>query len=105
MDENFSKQNTLYTYAFVIMSKYKSNGYAKILKRVYLSWAKKRDDIRYITGHVKESISAKFTGDIKIISRVENWQGTGKTFEYYQRDLGPKPENKYKNNPPLVENV
>ena len=53
----------------------------------------------------KESISAKFTGDIKIISRVENWQGTGKTFEYYQRDLGPKPENKYKNNPPLVENV
>ena len=105
MDENFSKKNTLYTYAFVIMSKYKSNGYAKILKRVYLSWAKKRDDIRYITGHVKESISAKFTGDIKIISRVENWQGTGKTFEYYQRDLGPKPENKYKNNPPLVENV
>jgi hypothetical protein len=54
---------------------------------------------------VKESISAKFTGDIKIISRVDNWQGTGKTFEYYQRDLGPKPENKYKNNPPLVENV
>ena len=105
MDENFSKQNTLYTYAFVIMSKYKGNGYAKILKRVYLSWAKKRDDIRYITGHVKESISAKFTGEIKIISRVENWQGTGKTFEYYQRDLGPKPENKYKNNPPLVENV
>jgi GNAT superfamily N-acetyltransferase len=105
MDENFSKNNTLYTYAFVIMNKYKGNGYAKILKRVYLSWAKKRDDIRYITGHVKESISAKFTGDIKIISRVENWQGTGKTFEYYQRDLGPKPENKYKNNPPLVENV
>ena len=33
MDENFSKQNTLYTYAFVIMSKYKGNGYAKILKR------------------------------------------------------------------------
>ena len=105
MDENFSKNNTLYTYAFVIMNKYKGNGYAKILKRVYLSWAKKRDDIRYITGHVKESISAKFTGDIKIISRVENWQETGKTFEYYQRDLGPKPENKYKNNPPLVENV
>ena len=104
-DENFDKANTLYTYAFVVMRKFKGNGYAKILKRVYLSWAKKRDDIRYITGHVKESISAKFTGDIKIISRVDNWQGTGKTFEYYQRDLGPKPENKYKNNPPLVENV
>ena len=36
-DENFGKYNTLYTYAFVIMEKYKSNGYAKMLKRVYLS--------------------------------------------------------------------
>ena len=35
-DENFGKYNTLYTYAFVIMEKYKSNGYAKMLKRVYL---------------------------------------------------------------------
>ena len=51
-DENFDKANTLYTYAFVVMSKFKGNGYAKILKRVYLSWAKKRDDIRYITGHL-----------------------------------------------------
>ena len=105
VDENFDKENTLYTYAFIVMSKFKGNGYAKILKRVYLSWAKKRDDIRYINGHVKETITAQYTGDIKIISRVENWQGTGKTFEYYQRDLGPKPENKYKNNPPLVEIV
>ena len=36
-DENFGKYNTLYTYAFVIMEKYKSNGYARMLKRVYLS--------------------------------------------------------------------
>ena len=30
-DENFGKYNTLYTYAFVIMEKYKSNGYARML--------------------------------------------------------------------------
>ena len=59
-DENYGKHNTLYTYAFVIMEKYKSNGYAKMLKRVYLSWAQKRDRIRYITGHVLSG-----TADIK----------------------------------------
>jgi len=40
LDENFGKGNTLYTYAFVIQSEYKGNGYAKMLKRVFLSWAK-----------------------------------------------------------------
>ena len=33
MDENYSKFNTLYTYAFVIKNDYKKNGYAKILKK------------------------------------------------------------------------
>ena len=56
-DENFGKYNTLYTYAFVIMEKYKSNGYARMLKRVYISWAQKRSKIKYITGHVIEGNS------------------------------------------------
>ena len=101
LDENFGEGNTFYTYAFVIMDKYKGNGYAKILKRVYLSWAKKRDGIRFVTGHVKLGVSTKFTGDIKIINRVDNWQGTGMTFEYYRRDLGSKPDQTQ--NPPLVK--
>ena len=101
LDENFGEGNTLYSYAFVIMDKYKGNGYAKILKRVYLSWAKKRDGIRFVTGHVKLGVSTKFTGDIKIINRVDNWQGTGMTFEYYRRDLGSKPDQTQ--NPPLVK--
>ena len=42
-DENFGKYNTLYTSAFVIMEKYKSNGYARMLKRVYISWAEKKE--------------------------------------------------------------
>jgi len=60
------------------------------LKKVYLNWAKKRDEIFYITGHVKLGIAPRFTGDIKIINQTENWQGTGKVFEYYRRNLDPE---------------
>lgn len=101
MDENFGKGNTLYTYAFVIQSEYKGNGYAKMLKRVFLSWASKRENIHFVTGHVINGISAKFTGDIRIVNRVENWQGTGKSFEYYRRDLFTE-KSPLKNNPPLI---
>ena len=101
IDENFGKHNTMYTYAFVIMKNYKSNGYAKMLKRVYLSWAKKRAAIRFITGHVRIGVSSKFTGDVKIINRVENWNGTCETFEYYRRDLRPDQSHLQRHNPPL----
>lgn len=89
MDENFGKYNTLYTYAFVIMTQHKGSGYAKMLKRVYLNWAKKRGSIRYITGHVQLGVESLTSSDIKIIGRVENWQNSGKTFEYYRRTLRP----------------
>ncbi len=101
IDENFGKHNTMYTYAFVILKNYKSNGYAKMLKRVYLSWAKKRAAIRFITGHVRIGVSSKFTGDVKIINRVENWNGTCETFEYYRRDLRPDQSHLQRHNPPL----
>ncbi len=105
LDENFGRRNTLYTYAFVVMTHFKGSGYAKMLKRVYLSWAKKRATIRYITGHVKADISTLFSGEIKIINRVENWQGTGEVFEYYRRDLHPNKPEVLKNNPPLASRV
>lgn len=89
MDENFGKYDTLYTYAFVIMTQYKGHGYAKMLKRVFLNWAKKRGSIRYITGHVQMGANSLYSPQIKIISRIENWQNTGKTFEYYRRELRP----------------
>ena len=90
LDENYGKFNTLYTYAFVIEKKYKKNGYAKILKKVYLNWAKKRKGIFFSTGHVKKGISSKFKGKIEIINQIENWQGTGRVFEYYRRNLDPE---------------
>ena len=90
LDKNYGKFNTLYTYAFVIQHRYKKNGYAKTLKKVYLNWAKKRKGIYFNTGHVKKGISSKFKGKIEIIDEIENWQGTGKVFEYYRRDLDPE---------------
>ncbi len=100
MDENFGKYDTLYTYAFVIMTQYKGNGYAKMLKRVFLNWAKKRGSIRYITGHVQIGSNSLYSPQIKIISRTENWQNTGKTFEYYRRELRPNGTCSTINNPP-----
>ena len=105
LDENYGKFNTVYTYAFVIKNKYKGNGYAKILKKVYLNWAKKRDGIRFVTGHVKLGISSRFTGEIKIVDRIENWQGTGKTFEYYRRDLDPARISASRTDPPLTDRI
>jgi GNAT superfamily N-acetyltransferase len=105
LDINFGKQNTLYTYAFVIQSQFKGNGYAKMLKRVYLNWAKKQENILYITGHVISGVSSKFTGDIRIVDRVENWQGTGKVFEYYRRDLDPDQIYAPRTDPPNITRV
>jgi GNAT superfamily N-acetyltransferase len=90
LDENYEKYNTIYTYAFVIKDEYKGNGYAKMLKKVYLNWAKKREGITFITGHVRSGITSRFKGEIKVINQVENWQGTGKVFEYYRRNLDPE---------------
>ena len=90
LDIYFGHKNTIYTYAFVIEKEYKTNGYAKMLKKVYLNWIKKQEHIYFMTGHVKRGISDRFKGNIKIINQVENWQGTGKVFEYYRREVDPE---------------
>ena len=51
---------------------------------------KKQEKILFITGHVKAGISSRFKGKIDIIDSIENWQGTGKLFEYYRRELDPE---------------
>lgn len=101
-DSNMGKNNTLYTYAFTVMKKYKGNGYAKTLKRVYLSWAKKKN-FQYVSGHVGERISQRFSGDVQVLQRFDNWHGTGKTFEYYRRVLSPEaPIQTRSGSPPVV---
>lgn len=104
-DSNMNKKNTLYTYAFAVLKKFKGNGYAKTLKRVYLSWAKKKG-FNYVSGHVREGISQRFSGDVRILQRFQNWHGTGKTFEYYRRALSPTPHTRPSDyNPPMVAKV
>ena len=100
-DKNFGKYNTLYTYAFVIMEKYKSNGYARMLKRVYLSWSQKRSNIKYVTGHVVTGTSNVADKNMTIISRIDDWQGTKKSFEYYRRSFDIKDNIESINSPPL----
>ena len=90
LDIYFGHKNTIYTYAFVIEKEYKANGYAKMLKKVYLNWIKKQEHIYFMTGHVKRGISDRFKGNVNIINQVENWQGTGKVFEYYRREVDPE---------------
>ena len=87
LDTSFNKNNTIYTYAFVVEKNSKGTGCAKILKRVFLNQTKKQENILYVTGHVRKGIAARFKGDIEIVDRIDNWQGTGKIFEYYRRKL------------------
>jgi len=86
-DINYGEKNTIYTYAYVIKKEYQGNGYAKMLKKVFISWISKQEQIHYITGHVKKGIAKNFTGNIQSLGEIKNWQGTGITFEYYRRTL------------------
>ena len=104
-DSNMGKKSTLYTYSFVVMRKYKGNGYGKTLKRVYLSWARKKG-FKYVSGHVREGVSQQFSGEVQILQRFDNWHGTGKVFEYYRRSLTTPPYTpKWGSNPPFVSKV
>ena len=104
-DKNLGGKNTLYTYAFVVFQKYKGSGFAKTLKRVYLSWAKKKG-FKYVSGHVREGVSQRFTGSVQILQRFDNWNGTSKKFEYYRRPLVPQNQVEApEQNPPLVAKI
>jgi hypothetical protein len=70
----------------VILARYRGNGFARTLKRVYLNWAKKQR-YRYVTGHVQEGIARNFSASTTIVKRFTNWHGSGRTFEYYRRPL------------------
>jgi len=86
-DINLQKKNTIYTYAFVIMKKYrKIGGYSKTLKKIYLNWIKKKG-YKYNTGHVSEGYSKKFSKNVEIIKIFPHWYGAKTAFEYYRRIL------------------
>ena len=86
-DFNLNKNNTIYTYAFIIKKQFrKKGGYAKTLKMIYLNWAKKRG-YTYVSGHVKQGLSKKFSKKTEIIKIFNNWYGLNTPYEYYRRLL------------------
>ena len=86
VDPTLGEHVTIYTYAFIFDEKYHGNGYAKMLKRVYINWLKKRGYL-YVSGHVREGISQRFTLRTQVLQKFPDWHDTGKVFEYYQRPL------------------
>ncbi len=86
IDPTLGEHETVYTYAFIFDEKHQKNGYAKMLKRVYINWLKKRGYL-YVSGHVREGISQGFSLHTRVIQKFPNWHDTGKVFEYYQRPL------------------
>lgn len=86
VDPTLGSHESIYTYAFIFDDKYHGQGYAKMLKRVYINWLKKRGYL-YVSGHVREGISQKFSLHTRVLQKYPNWHETGKVFEYYQRPL------------------
>ena len=84
-DDNLNKKNTLYTCAFIFKKEFrKINGFSKTLKKVYTSWAKKRN-FKYITGHVNKNIN--LSGDIKILKEFPKWFDSKEPFIYYRKKI------------------
>ena len=86
-DVNLNKENTIYTYTFIIKKKYrKMGGYSKTLKKIYLSWIRK-NGYKYNTGHVKQGISKKFSKKTEVVKIFSSWYGANTPFEYYRRPI------------------
>jgi len=86
-DVNLGKQNTLYTYAFVVNTKFRGKGgYGKTLKRIYINWAKKQK-YNYVTGHVEQGIANRFPNNTEIVKVFPDWYGLDTPFEYYRRSF------------------
>jgi len=85
-DENLGSRNTIYTYAFAFKQRFHKTGYARVLKKIYYSWMKKRG-VQFISGHVVKGIAQNFSGDVEILHQFDNWHGTGQVFEYYRRPI------------------
>ena len=86
-DTNLGKKNTIYTYMFLVRSKYRKKfGYSKLLKMIYINWCKKKN-FKFVTGHVKSGISKKFSKDTIVIKIFSKWHDSKFPFEYYRRPL------------------
>ena len=87
-DDNMSKNNTLYTYAFIFKKEFRGrSGFAKTLKKIYTSWAKKRG-FSYISGHMSENVIQKSNKkNVEIIKKFDTWYDAKDPFVYYRKKI------------------
>ena len=86
-DTNLGKKNTIYTYMFLVGYSYRKNlGYSKVLKMIYINWCKKQN-YKFVTGHVRTGISKKFSSESVIVKIFPKWYDSKFPFEYYRRPL------------------
>ena len=86
-DTNLGKNNTIYTYTYLIKEFYrKKGGYSKTLKMIYINWCKKQG-YAYVTGHVRKGTSKKFPSKTDVIKLFPKWYNCDYPFEYYRRKL------------------
>ena len=86
-DDNLNKNNTLYTYAFIFKKEFRGkNGFAKTLKKIYTSWAKKRN-FEYISGHINKKIIEKSSNNMEIIKEFKTWYDAKEPFVYYRKKI------------------
>ena len=72
---------------FVVNNKFRGKGgYGKTLKRIYINWSKKQK-YTFVTGHVEQGISKRFSKGTEIVKVFPDWYGLKTPFEYYRRPL------------------
>ena len=86
IDDNLGKENTLYTYSFCVDSAYRGKGVARALKKSYLLWSRQKG-YDFISGNVAEGRADQLDGQIEVLARFEDWNGTSLSFDYYRRTL------------------
>ena len=78
IDPTLGEHETVYTYAFIFDEKHQKNGYAKMLKRVYINWLKKRGYLYVcIWARPRRYLPRLFTAyasDSKIPKLARYWQ-------------------------------
>ncbi len=85
-DTNLGKENTIYTYTYLVTESYRERGgYSKTLKMIYINWCKKQG-YEFVSGHVKQGISKQFP-NTNVIKKFPKWYNSSFPFEYYRRTL------------------
>jgi GNAT superfamily N-acetyltransferase len=83
-DLHFDLEDTFYLESVAVIPEYQGKGIGKQLLRSIILRTKKKG-FQYIAGHMKEGFAERWRG--VPLAQFNNYYGTGKTFEYFRREL------------------